>query len=284
VPQYSRRVARGTAHSRLDCAELWRSFPGRAIAENGNPDRGIALAMQALAAMQAIQSRHFLCYLLGLPADACPKAGRHAEAMKAVEDGLVVAEVHTNGQDRAATRSSGSTRKLRMRAIAMKPYSIRGAKREEQRALTRLIVRATLHSGYDDAFIDRARPGLTISLNGIVTGNVQVAEQSGEVIGVVEVLSTVLQGIAVLGIFVDPAHWKKGVGRALFETAIARARTLKVGALMIYASPFAEGFYCRLGAIRIGEGPFVYSPEVILSHFLFIVPPAEGFVADKNSN
>ena len=108
-------------------------------------------------------------------------------------------------------------------------------------------MRAILHSGYDEAFIDRARPGLTVSLNGIVTGNVQVAEQSGEVIGVVEVLSTVLQGIAVLGIFVDPAHWKKGVGRALFETAIARARTLKVGALMIYASPFAEGFYSRLG-------------------------------------
>ena len=42
----------------------------------------------------------------------------------------------------------------------MKPYSIRGAKREEQRALTRLIVRATLHSGYDEAFIDRARPAL----------------------------------------------------------------------------------------------------------------------------
>jgi GNAT superfamily N-acetyltransferase len=101
---------------------------------------------------------------------------------------------------------------------------------------------------------------------------------------VVEVLSTGLQGIAVLGIFVDPAHWKKGVGRALFETAIARARTLKVGALMIYASPFAEGFYCRLGAIRIGAGPFVYSPEVILPHFLSIVPPTEGFVADENSN
>jgi hypothetical protein len=96
--------------------------------------------------------------------------------------------------------------KLRMRAIAMKPYSIRGAKREEQRALTRLIVRATLHSGYDEAFIDRARPALTVSLDGIVTGSVQVAEQSGEVIGVVEVLSTVLQGIAVLGLFVDPAH------------------------------------------------------------------------------
>jgi hypothetical protein len=73
VPQYSRRVARGTAQSQLDCAELSAVIPGRAIAENGDPDRGIALAMQA--AMQAIQSRHFLCYLLGLLADACTKAG-----------------------------------------------------------------------------------------------------------------------------------------------------------------------------------------------------------------
>ena len=75
MPQYSRRVARGTAHSQLDCAELSAVIPGRAIAENGDPDRGIALAMQALAAMQAIQLGHFLCYLLGLLADACTKAG-----------------------------------------------------------------------------------------------------------------------------------------------------------------------------------------------------------------
>ena len=80
----------------------------------------------------------------------------------------------------------------------------------------------------------------------------------------------------MLGLFVDPAHWEKGVGRALFEAAIARARTLKVGAFMIYASPFAEGFYSRLGAIRIGEGPFSYAPEVMLPHFLFIVPPARA--------
>ena len=210
--------------------------------------------------------------------------GTVVRAGRDLSENILVAEVHTNGQDRVATSSSGSNYKPRMRAIAMKPYSIRGAKREEHRALTQLIVRATLHSGYDEAFIDRARPALAVSLNGIVTGNVQVAEQSGEVVGVVEVLSTVLQGIAVLGIFVDPAHWEKGVGRALFEAAIARARTLKVGALMIYASPFAEGFYSRLGAIRIGEGPFFYSPEVMLPHFLFIVPPAKGFVADKNSN
>ena len=54
---------------------------GWCIAENGDPDRGIALATQAIAAMQAIQSRHFLCYLLGLLADACTqgRAGRRGD-------------------------------------------------------------------------------------------------------------------------------------------------------------------------------------------------------------
>jgi hypothetical protein len=65
---------------------------GWCIAENGDPNRGIALARQAIGTMQAMQSRHFLCYLLGLLADACTKAEHHAEAMKAVEDGLAVAE------------------------------------------------------------------------------------------------------------------------------------------------------------------------------------------------
>jgi hypothetical protein len=43
-------------------------------------------------------------------------------------------------------------------------------------------------------------------------------------------------------------------------------------AFNIYAEPSAEGFYKRLGAIKIGEGPFPVSPEVLLPHFLYIVP------------
>jgi hypothetical protein len=43
------------------------------------------------------------------------------------------------------------------------------AKPEEQRELTRLCVRATMHAGYDEAFIDRVMPGLTITLP-MVTG------------------------------------------------------------------------------------------------------------------
>jgi GNAT superfamily N-acetyltransferase len=157
---------------------------------------------------------------------------------------------------------------------SMSPYSVRDATADEQRELTRLCVRATMQAGYDEAFIDRVMPGLTITVPLIAGGFVQVAQEgAGEVVGVVTVTPTTLQGIALLyGIYVDPAHWKRGVGRVLFGSAAARAKSLKAGALTIYAEPSAEGFYKRMGAIRIGEVPMYYSPEIVLPHLLYILP------------
>lgn len=65
---------------------------GWCLAENGDPSRGVELLAQATAAMQAIQSRHFMTYLLGLLVDARMKAGQHADAMKTVEDAIALAE------------------------------------------------------------------------------------------------------------------------------------------------------------------------------------------------
>jgi hypothetical protein len=42
----------------------------------------------------------------------------------------------------------------------MGAYTVREANPEEQRELTHLVVRATMHAGHDEAFIDRAIPGL----------------------------------------------------------------------------------------------------------------------------
>lgn len=65
---------------------------GWCIAENGDPEQGLALAMEAIAAMETIRSRHFLVYLLGLLADIHLKAGHLSQAMKAADDGLATAE------------------------------------------------------------------------------------------------------------------------------------------------------------------------------------------------
>jgi GNAT superfamily N-acetyltransferase len=152
--------------------------------------------------------------------------------------------------------------------------TVREAKPEEQRELTRLCVRATMHAGHDEAFIDRTMPALTITVPLISANCVQVAEDgAGEVVGVVAVTPTPLQGIAQLyALYVDPTHWKRGIGRILFGVAVARAKAMNAGALVISAEPTAEGFYKRMGAIRIGEGPFYFSPETILPSLLYLIP------------
>ncbi|MCP3381822.1 GNAT family N-acetyltransferase [Bradyrhizobium sp. CCGUVB4N] len=156
----------------------------------------------------------------------------------------------------------------------MDVYTVREAKPEEQRELTRLCVRATLHAGHDEAFIDRTMPALTVTVPLIGANCVQVAEDSAsKIVGVVAVTPTALQGIAQLyGLYVDPVHWKRGIGRVLFGAAVARAKRIKAGALMITAEPSAEEFYKRMGAIRIGEGPFYFSPETILPSLLYVIP------------
>ena len=156
----------------------------------------------------------------------------------------------------------------------MGDYSTRQARPEEQRELTRLAVRATMHAGHDEEFIDRTIPALAVTVPMITGQWVQVAEDSSHgVVGVVWVTPTALQGIALLqGLYVDPPFWKRGIGRMLFGAAVARAIEFKAGAMMINAEPTAEGFYRRMGAIRIGEVPFYFSPETILPQLLYVMP------------
>ena len=156
----------------------------------------------------------------------------------------------------------------------MDVYTMREAKPEEQQELTRLSVRATIHAGYDEAFIERSMPSLVVTLPMISRNYVQVAQDGrSEVVGVVLVTPSALEGIALLyGLYVDPTRWKRGIGRLLFGAAVTRAKGMKAGAIMIYAEPSAEGFYKRMGAIRIGEGPFYFSPETVLPHLLYVIP------------
>jgi predicted ATPase len=99
--------------------------------------------------LQAIQSRHFLAYLLGLLADAHLKAGQDADARKAVEDGIAVAdatgehfysaELHRLRGELLARPPSGHRRKAAesfrtATAIATQ----QGAKTLERRALASL--------------------------------------------------------------------------------------------------------------------------------------------------
>jgi DNA-binding winged helix-turn-helix (wHTH) protein/predicted ATPase len=85
-------VQMATEHDLAQPKAWSMSVAGWCAVENGDVDRGLALGTQAIVAMQAIHSRHFLVYMLGLLADAQLKAGRHGEAMKTVEEAFALAD------------------------------------------------------------------------------------------------------------------------------------------------------------------------------------------------
>jgi predicted N-acetyltransferase YhbS len=152
---------------------------------------------------------------------------------------------------------------------------IRAARVNDAGRLTQIAVRATKHDGgYDDAAIARFMPGLKINLALIAAGLVFVAEDElGVPCGHVALRPTGMGGLVLLeGIFVDPASSRGGVGRRLFATAVEHSRKMAGNVILIYSSPHSTGFYARLGAVRIGITPFVFSPDVQLPMFAFSIP------------
>jgi predicted ATPase len=84
----SRQLA--TEHD-LAMPKAWSTgVMGWCAVENGDPARGIGLLTEAVTALEAAHSRHFMSYLLGLLAQAHLKVGHHADAMKAAEDGIAL--------------------------------------------------------------------------------------------------------------------------------------------------------------------------------------------------
>jgi GNAT superfamily N-acetyltransferase len=123
--------------------------------------------------------------------------------------------------------------------------------------LTALCLRSKAHWGYDAAFMCQSRAALTVTEAMISSGRVLVAETAvGSLVGVAAVARLdECDRFDLSLMFVDPAAIRTGIGRALFKAAVRLAANAGGTSLTILADPFAEGFYRRLGAVRIGEAP-----------------------------
>ena len=63
------------------------------------------------------------------------------------------------------------------------------------------------------------------------------------------------------GLFVEPRHLKRGIGRALIDDAVARAAARGGRRLEVTAGP-AQGFYERTGFRVIGSAQTRFGPAV----------------------
>jgi GNAT superfamily N-acetyltransferase len=130
--------------------------------------------------------------------------------------------------------------------------TVRPAALDEVADLTELIMRSKAYWGYDEEFIARCRPALTLHPADVGPKRATVAEIDGRLAGVVTIGGTPPEGEIDL-LFVDPWAIGTGVGRLLYHCALAIGRDSGFEALLIEADPQAESFYLHMGAVRIGD-------------------------------
>ena len=131
---------------------------------------------------------------------------------------------------------------------------IRRANPEDADTLTEIAHAAKRHWNYPESWIEHWQTDLTISGEFITTHEVFAATINGAVIGCCALVMA--DRVAEIEhMWIRPEQMGGGVGRALFEHARARAVELGASALELSADPYAEGFYARMGAKRIGEIP-----------------------------
>lgn len=78
-------------------------------------------------------------------------------------------------------------------------------------------------------------------------GNALVAERDGVVLGFATLIFREDGDAELDGLFVEPPHWRQGVGRALVEAIAARACSLGAKTLYVIGNRHAKEFYVRAG-------------------------------------
>lgn len=136
----------------------------------------------------------------------------------------------------------------------MTRFSFRQPVSSELDALSSLQLRSKAHWGYDATFMSACEPVLTLHPSDLRTSDLIVALDGSTHAGVAQV-GQHEKDAELMGLFVDPPYIGAGLGKELFHWAVAAARKISRGRLLIESDPQAAAFYRRMGAVDIGSAP-----------------------------
>ena len=119
-------------------------------------------------------------------------------------------------------------------------------------ALNAMILRSKAYWGYDADFMAACEAELSLTPAHLAAGQYQGA-YDGEIPVGLAGLEVEGAGLGLSHLFVDPDYFGKGVGRALMDWALSRARLSACPQIIIHADPGARGFYESLGGVYQGE-------------------------------
>jgi N-acetylglutamate synthase-like GNAT family acetyltransferase len=137
---------------------------------------------------------------------------------------------------------------------------IRAALAEDQPAVDDLYRRASLANEGDRDALLKHPDALRFPPAGIEAGRVTVAERDGTILGFASVEMADDGSAEVVDLFVDPLHWRGGIGRRLLLACRDRAVEDGADVLTVVGNPASEGFYKACGFALVGTVETRFGP------------------------
>ncbi|MCK6581214.1 MAG: GNAT family N-acetyltransferase [Anaerolineae bacterium] len=155
---------------------------------------------------------------------------------------------------------------------AQDPYSrggLRRARLDESALLTDLVFRSKAYWGYLPEYLETWREEMRVTPEKIAEEQVYVYEQGGRVIGYLALRPLDPETMELDDLFVAPEGIGQGVGRRLWDQAVALGRSEGFRRMIWDADPFAEPFYRHMGAQTVGFKSSTYFPERLLPRMVY---------------
>lgn len=143
---------------------------------------------------------------------------------------------------------------------------VRLARQDDRAILIDLQRRSSLASADEDVRRHLLDDPDIIDLNPemISRDEVFVAEFDDVIVGFATIAAHEGNDAELEGIFVDPLHWRKGIGTALLRQVEREALAWGASRLHVVANPNAVDFYIAAGFSRLGERAMPFGPNGIL--------------------
>ena len=137
---------------------------------------------------------------------------------------------------------------------------IRPARPSDAERLSEIAFQSKAYWGYEAAFMAACRADLTVSPEALEAAAFFVLEREGQLLGFYSLLNTE-RGVVLGHLFVWPQAIGQGIGQHLWRHMLRQAQKRKWFTVFIESDPYAEAFYLKQGAERIGWTPSSVFPD-----------------------
>jgi len=143
--------------------------------------------------------------------------------------------------------------------------TVRVANENEASFLSGLAMRSKSYWPYSFNYLEKCIGVLKITPEDIRNWPVSVSELNGEAVGFFA-LKPVNGENRLDHLWIDPRFIGRGIGKSLFQEAILAGKKIGWHQLRIAADPYAEPFYTKMGAKKIGSVQSRIKPDLFLPH------------------